>query len=105
MIITGSEKKQSKIILTTSQVNIFYYLSLVVILEIKLNLLHPLQAFQIANLIREYMEVMLVPIVGDPAQLGVPETESAAELQRKNQRLSGGATLNQRPGVILGPNC
>lgn len=51
------------------------------------------------------MEVMLVPIVGDPAQLGVPGTEDAAELQRKNQRLSAGASLNQRPGVILGPNC
>lgn len=43
MIITGSEKKQSKVILTTSQ------------------------AFQIANLIREYMEVIKAQMVKDAA--------------------------------------
>lgn len=52
MIITGTEKKQSKIILTTSQVILgkkyLHFIKNIIFL----------QAFQIANLIREYSQVV-----------------------------------------------
>lgn len=60
MIITGTDKKQSKVIITTAQVSVlpfflclinFEFLTIIVILSRK-------KAFQIANLIREYSEAM-----------------------------------------------
>lgn len=50
------------------------------------------------------MEVMLVPMNGAEAQLGVPGNDPA-EIQRRNQQRLSGASMGQRPGVIIGPNC
>ena len=53
LIITGTDKKQSKIIVNTNQVTIRYFIQLLIIAPDTFSF-H--QAFQMSNLIREYME-------------------------------------------------
>lgn len=60
MIITGSDKKQSKVIISTAQVSKWRNIQFQkkAHLLIGISLYDNLQAFQIANLIREYTEVL-----------------------------------------------
>ena len=53
LMITGTDKKQSKIIVNTNQVTIRYFIQLLIIAPDTFSF-H--QAFQMSNLIREYME-------------------------------------------------
>uniref|UniRef100_A0A336N0C3 CSON009847 protein n=1 Tax=Culicoides sonorensis TaxID=179676 RepID=A0A336N0C3_CULSO len=80
MIITGSDKKQSKVILTTSQ------------------------AFQIANLIREYMEVIQLRLEEQQKQLmNDPMTQSnrAAATAALQQHNAKGGSGTRPPSAIL----
>ncbi|XP_052123144.1 myosin-I heavy chain isoform X1 [Frankliniella occidentalis] len=79
MIITGSDRKQSKVILTTSQ------------------------AFQIANLIREYCEVLSGP--QDVKRQQLQQQQLQAHQQTMNRRrAAGGQSANSRPVSILHKN-